>query len=363
MDQLYSQLVVYCAKGLDYSSLCALCDHFGGMEAFLSAPPRALQACGVSPNLVARIKRPDRALIHGVERWLQHPQHHFIYPSHADYPELLLHIVPVPLGLFVVGDVSLLSQPQLAIVGSRRPSVAALGHARHFAQALVEQRWVVTSGLALGIDVAAHQGVLAAGGKTIAVLACGVDVCYPKRHQCVYDEIVETGALVSEFPLQTGVRPAYFPCRNRIMSGLALGVLVVEAYVRSGSMITARYALEQNRELFALPGALHNPAAQGCCQLIQQGAKLVTQVSDILEEFGDVAQTSTPDRHLATASALAPELQALLRCIDEVPLSLDEILFNSGLAFDELCSMLLRLEGAGWVENTPAGYVRKVCCL
>ncbi len=230
-------------------------------------------------------------------RWAEKPNCHLLTLTDPAYPALLRQTTTLPPVLFVHGNVTLLSTPQIAIVGSRYPSPEGLENARRFAYSFSAEGITVTSGLALGIDGAAHHGALQNTGRTLAVMGHGLDHIYPMRHRALADRILEQGGgLVSEFPL--GVKPvaAYFPQRNRIISGLSLGTLVVEAALRSGSLITARFALEQGREVFAIPGSVHSPLTKGCHALIRQGAKLVEVANDVLEEldtlFGYVAETS-----------------------------------------------------------------------
>ncbi len=217
--------------------------------------------------------------------WLAYDQHQVLTLGHADYPELLQQIADPPLMLYLAGDVELLHRPQLAIVGSRKPTIEGFNDARRFAGALSELGWCITSGLAEGIDAAAHQGCLQANGKTLAVLGTGIDRVYPRSNQPLYEQIYHQGLLISEFPLGTAPRGHNFPKRNRIVAGLSVGVLVVEAALKSGSLISARLACESGREVFAIPGSIHQAQYKGCHQLIKQGAKLTETIQDIHEEL------------------------------------------------------------------------------
>lgn len=275
------------------------------------------------------------------------------------YPPLLREVYNPPKKIFVLGNVEILAQKQIAIVGSRRPTPAGLEIAREFAFDLANAGLNVTSGLALGIDGAAHRGCLAAKQPTTAVLACGLDYIYPPRHRDLAAEILDTGgALISEWPPGTRPLAAYFPQRNRIITGLSLGVLVVEASLKSGSLVSARLAMEQNREVFAVPGSVHNPQAAGCHLLIGQGAKLVTQASEILAETGGYL---VPAETAIVASAL-PRLDSdhrmLLECVDFSPTPLEIILKRCGLKGSELNTMLLSLEIKGYINKVTAGYLR-----
>lgn len=218
--------------------------------------------------------------------WLQKGTDRYILTwEDENYPVQLKQISGAPPLLFVEGNVNLLQKAQIALVGSRSPTTEGRQNAYHFAYSLAQQGWVITSGLALGVDGESHQGALAALGETIAVLGSGLDQIYPAQHKQLSDQIKAQGALVSEFPLGTAPKASHFPRRNRLISGLAWGVLIIESALKSGSLITARYALEQGREIFTLPGSIHNPLAKGNHQLIRQGAKCVDNVEHILEEF------------------------------------------------------------------------------
>jgi DNA processing protein len=284
---------------------------------------------------------------------------------------LLAEVSDAPLGLFVRGNVDALSLPQLAIVGSRNPTAGGRDNATSFAEHLARSGLAVTSGMAIGIDAAAHQGALAVGGGvTVAVCGTGLDVDYPSAHSALAEKIAVRGALVSEFPLGTPALATNFPRRNRIISGLSLGTLVVEAAVRSGSLITARLAAEQGREVFAIPGSIHNPLTRGCHQLIRQGAKLVETGDDIFEELRTLAGALTPALQAAapkptgSAEAAAPVLdkayEILLDALGFEPACIDVLVERTGFAADEVASMLLILELDGKLESRPGGrYVRR----
>lgn len=243
--------------------------------------------------------------------WLQHPDHHVICIDQATYPLLLRQIHDAPSLLFVKGQCDALRLPQLAVVGSRHPTRAGLKDCFEFSSHLARQGFAITSGLALGIDGAAHSAALAAGGITLAVLAHGMQQMYPGRHRPLAARIAEQGALVSEFPLGVEPSPEFFPRRNRIISGLSMGVLVVEAALQSGSLITAMEAMDQGREVFAIPGSIHNPLARGCHKLIRQGAKLVETGQDIVEDLGPLL------------SMVLPGLSALATRVGQPPLASD----------------------------------------
>ena len=276
---------------------------------------------------------------------------------------MLKEIADPPSILYVQGDIELLSQWKIAIVGSRNPSRSGRDTAFEFGCFLAQGDIAICSGMAMGIDAAAHQGALSGRGKTIAVVGTGLDRIYPAKHRDLAHDIVENGLMISEFPLGTPPRPENFPRRNRIISGLSLGTLVVEAATKSGSLITARQALEQGREVFAIPGSIHNPLARGCHQLIREGAKLVETASDIIEELGALAAVSLPTAASFEADKSDHELdgdyQVLLDCLAYDPIEVDSLIQQSGLTADAVSSMLLLLELQGQVESLPGGrYVR-----
>ena len=262
--------------------------------------------------------------------------------------------------MFVRGNQELLSLPQIAIVGSRNPSALGEETAFNFAKTLSHHGFVITSGLALGIDAASHRGALNAQGYTVAVAGTGLDRVYPARHKELATEIVNTGVMISEFPPGTTAKANHFPRRNRIISGLCQGLLVVEAAKQSGSLITARMALEQNREVFAIPGSIHNPLARGCNALIREGAKLVETTQDILEELNQYYQQDEKLLPLATQSTLDLEQQTLLNRVMFSPTSIDHLVENTGESVEVVSSMLLILELQGYLEATAGGCYMRV---
>ncbi|GAB4350631.1 MAG: DNA-processing protein DprA [Immundisolibacter sp.] len=269
------------------------------------------------------------------------------------YPSRLAQIADPPPVLLMQGEASVLDAPQIAIVGSRNATPAGRDIAYELAAALAEAGLSVTSGLAEGIDAAAHRGALAAGGGTLAVLGTGPDRVYPRQHKELAHAISAGGLLISEQPVGTPPRPFNFPRRNRIISGLSLGVLVVEAGPRSGSLITARLAADQGREVFAVPGGIHNPLARGCHALIREGAKLVESVTDILEELPAVPSGQMAAK--AAPSTRDAQDHPLLACLGDSPASVDLLVQRSGLTVDEVSTMLLTLQLDGLVTALPGG--------
>jgi len=309
------------------------------------------------------LRSADRRLIDQDLAWLEQPDRHLLTRNDPRYPALLATVSDPPPVLFVQGDPELLSGVQLAMVGSRNPSASGRQTALEFARCLAEGGLTIDSGLAIGIDAACHQGALQAGGHTIAVTGTGLDRVYPARHRKLAHQIAEQGALVSEFP--PGIPPtrANFPRRNRIISGLSVGTLVVEAATRSGSLITARLAAEQGREVFAIPGSIHNPLARGCHQLIRQGAKLVETAADIIEELWPLlahlqAFPTTPGSPAASNKEQNwdAEYQRLLEVLGFDPLPVDRLIERSGLTAESVSSMLLLLELEGYVASAPGGH-------
>ncbi len=325
--------------------------------------PSSLQ--GVSDNIKQQLANPDWLKVEQDLKWLEQPGCHILLLDDPQYPALLRDIHDPPPLLYLQGDINLLSQWQLAIVGSRNPSQTGRQLAYDFANYLGQGGLCITSGLAMGIDAAAHKGALAAGGKTIAVVGTGLDRVYPAKNRELAHDIAANGLLVSEFALGTAPKAENFPRRNRIISALSLGTLVVEAALKSGSLITARMAMEQAREVFAIPGSIHNPLAKGCHKLIREGAKLVETAQDILEELGPLAQLQVeatfthPEQNEEQQQANDPEYQLLLDKLGFDPITIDELIQRSGLTAEEVSSMLLLLELKGQVESLAGGqYVR-----
>jgi DNA processing protein len=327
--------------------------------AVFSAPHTQLKQWGLNDSVISAIKSLDWSQVEQDLAWAQQDQHTIVTMADPGYPAQLKEIDNPPAVLFVRGDIDLLNQPQIAIVGSRNPSPQGIQTALQFANNLARYGFVITSGLALGIDAAAHQGALATTGRTIAVAGTGLDRVYPARHKSLATEILQHGAIISEFPPGTNAIASNFPRRNRIISGLCLGLLVVEAAKQSGSLITARLALEQNREVFAIPGSIHNPLARGCNALIREGAKLVETTEDIFEELGEYNQQPSEEPPENIKTGLDPEQENLLNLIPFSPTTLDFLIEQSGLSIEILSSILLVLELEGYIASQPGSrYIR-----
>ncbi|WP_404359889.1 DNA-processing protein DprA [Methylotuvimicrobium sp. KM1] len=329
-------------------------------QQLFSESSSGLAALGLKDSVVQAIRNPDWTTVEQDLRWLEQPGHLAVTLADPCYPTQLKEIADPPPLLFIRGNPDILALPQIAIVGSRNPSHLGVETATEFAKALAREGFVITSGLALGIDAAGHQGALQAQGYTIAVAGTGLDRVYPARHRALATEIVNHGAMISEFPPGTGAKADHFPRRNRIISGLCVGLLVVEAAKQSGSLITARMALEQNREVFAIPGSIHNPLARGCNALIREGAKLVETARDILEELN---QYNQKDENIFTElrqTTLDLEQQTLLNLIMFSPTSIDSLVENTELPVEVISSMLLVLELQGYVESVSGGCYTRI---
>jgi DNA processing protein len=306
------------------------------------------------------LRQPDWEAVERDLAWADGALRRIVTLADPDYPSKLSEIPSAPPVLFVQGDVALLSSAQIAMVGSRNPTRSGAETAYEFARSLAASGLTVTSGLALGVDAASHQGALDGGGHTIAVAGTGLDRVYPARHRALAHAIVDRGgAIVSEFAPGTPPLPAHFPRRNRIISGLSTGTLVVEAAVSSGSLITARAAADQGREVFAIPGSIHNPLARGCHRLIRDGAKLVETAQDVLEELAPQLRALLAALPAAITQG-APELDAdqrcLLKSLDFAPVSVDVLVERSGLTAETVSSILLVLELQGYVASEPGGH-------
>ena len=337
----------------------------GSAQAVLAEPAQALVARGLPPEAVGKLKTPDEPTLERWNRWLHGPERALVTYGSGDYPPRLAELADAPLALWIEGkQPTLLSAPQLAIVGSRSPTASGRDTARQFAKYLSARGLTITSGLATGIDGASHRGAVGEIGGTVAVLGSGLDVIFPRSHSELAAEIATRGLLVTEYG--PGVEPQkfFFPQRNRIIAGLSLGTLVVEATRRSGSLITARYATDNGREVFAIPGSIHNPLARGCHLLIRQGAKLVEEAADILVELApqltEAMLQPPPVPAPANGADSAwpnddPSYRKLLSALDFSPTSIADLGLRSQLTTAELSSMLLVLELEGLVEALPGG--------
>ncbi|PLX46845.1 MAG: DNA-protecting protein DprA [Desulfobulbaceae bacterium] len=364
MADLHDWLSLYLTPGLGNVRLARLLAAFGSPAAVLHASSSQISSVpGIGKKVAARldVAALRRLADQEMERAAAH-QVSLLTIEDRRYPELLRHIYDPPIILYVKGEVELLSSPCIAMVGSRAATIYGTRVAAHLARGLAAGGLTVVSGAALGIDAAAHAGALQ-GGKTIGVLGCGLDVVYPRRHQQLYGEISRAGALISEFPFGSPPEAFRFPARNRIISGLSRGVVVVEAASRSGSLITARLALEQGREVFAIPGRIDSVKSRGAHRLLQEGATLVHAVEDIFQELGITAgqaHAAELPRQKRSGTALTHEEEKLYGWLDVYPQTIDSLIQNSRMAPDKVAELLLLLELKGLVEPLPGNQYQKV---
>jgi DNA processing protein len=350
---LASWLTLSQIAGLGNESLRHLLQAFGSPEAVFLAPSSELNRI-VKPAVASAIKQGiDDDALAPTAAWLNDPLNRILTIGDAEYPQALLNISDPPFLLFVKGRTDLLNAPALAVVGSRNATPQGLRNAEAFAQTASEAGLCIVSGMAHGIDAAAHLGGLRGKGSSIAIVGTGLDKVYPSANRELAHQLAQHGVIVSEFPLGTPPLPANFPRRNRIISGLSLGCLVVEASLKSGSLITARMALEQGREVFAIPGSIHSPQSKGCHTLIKQGAKLVESAQDILEELGG---------NLAGAKAAPPaeSEHELFVHLSVDPVDLDTLSQRSGLTIAALSAILLQLELDGRITVLPGGLYQRI---
>ena len=404
LDELRYWLALYTIPRCGLTTVLTLLKTFSTPKEILLASREALLNAGASASLINYLHHPDWKSVELCLRWLEKPQRYILPWGDTRYPMLLREIPYPPLILFVTGELSVLQQRQLAIVGARYPSPTGLEIAYQFANELSERGFAITSGLARGIDGAAHQGALAANGTTIAVLGSGLDNIYPNCHQSLAQTILKKGGvLLSEFLPCSLPKAAHFPRRNRIISGLSLGVIVIEASLKSGSLITAAYALEEGREVFALPGSIRNSLSQGCHALLKEGATLIENCEDVVQglsflsnpiskrmvgnkalfdkstkklvstveqghEF--IGHNKGQDRVLNKTDELNPAQRLdiatldsqdikLVECLGFETTSVDTLIARTGLRVDKLLARLLTLELQGYISVVPGGYVRK----
>ncbi|MDH5231425.1 MAG: DNA-processing protein DprA [Gammaproteobacteria bacterium] len=367
MDETRARLCLIAAPGIGPVSFYRILQRYHGSAAAAVLDSQSLLNAGIITQNVHLFLR-DQALsvIEDSLSWCEQAGRHLIFFDDAEYPAQLLEIAGAPPILYAVGSTQRLNRTQLAIVGSRNPSIQGEETAKQFGRALSRQGVVITSGLALGIDAAAHRGALDGSAKTVAVLGSGLARIYPKSHTGLAREIIDQGGcLISEFAPNTQPTRDNFPRRNRLISGLSLGVLVVEAARQSGSLITARYAIEQNREVFAIPGSIHNPKIRGCHQLIREGAKLVETVADIMDEIpslavpAPIAPLPLEVDNLSIPPHLEEEQKNILQLMEFEPIEIDWLIERSGLTAERVSSILLVLELHGLVTPQAGGrYLR-----
>lgn len=359
-DSLVAWIRLERTPGVGPAAAAALLAQFGLPEAIFDAGAKALSQyvskaqaqalCGPAPSDLP-------AVLDTLGAWLARPSHHLLTLADPRYPPLLRHIPDPPILLYAVGRLELLALPSTAIVGSRNASRQGVADAGAFAQALSSAGLVIVSGLAMGIDAAAHEGALRAGGSTVAVIGTGADRIYPRANEQLARRIAEQGCIVSEYALGTPPQAMNFPKRNRLISGLSGSVLVVEAAAGSGSLITAKLACDQGRDVFAIPGSIHSPLSKGCHQLIKGGAKLVDTAADLLDELklaplsciSPASGPATPHEHIS-----------LLQLMGHGPVDYDTLATLSAAGPGPLARQLLSLELAGHLERLPGGFFQRV---
>jgi DNA processing protein len=368
-DELRAWLVLLRTPGLGPGGLRECLAAAGGR--IMAAPARAARLLAHRDDARAWLARPDEERLAADLAWLAGPGRRLLRCTDEDFPPQLEAIPQPPAALFVAGEAGLLLRPQVAVVGARGATRAGLAHARAFAGALAAAGFVVTSGLADGIDGAAHGAALDAGAPTVAVVGTGADRVYPRKHAALAARVAAQGAVVSEYPLGTAAHADHFPRRNRLIAGLSLGTVVIEAGLRSGSLITARLAAEQGREVFALPGSIHNPLARGCHRLIRDGARLVEEAAEIVEALAPAARDMGGELAARLAADGAPpaaagghggdpDYQGLLAALGHDPAGLDELVARTGRPAAALSSMLLMLELEGRVETLAGGRYQRL---
>ena len=367
MEDTAAWLRLSVSPGIGARRVHRLLEQFDGPAEILRAKPGALRAAGLEDDAVAALRAPDEDAVNRALEWLQAgADRHLITVRDALYPSRLRQLQDAPPLLFLRGLPEFLDDPLIAIVGSRNPSPTGRDNAYDFSSFLSRCGLGIVSGLALGIDGQAHRAALENGAPTVAVCATGLDQIYPPQHRGLAEDITRAGVLVSEFFPGTPPRRENFPRRNRIISGLSIGLLVVEAGLRSGSLISARLAGEQGREVFAIPGSIHNPMSRGCHLLIKQGAKLVESGQDILGELAgliDLRDQLPPDSDTGTdehGEDLDTEYRRFLEACGYDPFTVDELSQRTKLTSAEVSSMLLILELQGYVESGPGGRYTRV---
>lgn len=342
-------------RGLGSQTFCQLLRAFGDPAGVYAATRKQLRDV-VAVDIADEISAgPNHDLISPALAWLQHEGNHVITLADQAYPKALLEIPDPPPLLYAKGNLQLLHSRCIAVVGSRNASPQGEKNAGDFSAALSDSGFCIVSGLALGIDGAAHRGALRGRGSTIAVVGTGLDIVYPAKHRELAHQIAQHGLIISEFGLGTPSRAQNFPRRNRIISGLSQGCLVVEANVQSGSLITARLAAEQGREVFAMPGSIHSPLAKGCHQLIKQGAKLVDNIQDIVDELGGVMSAVQN-----SGEAPVAETHPILECLGYEAVGMEALIERTGLTSDSLSAMLLMLELENKIASLPGGRYQRI---
>lgn len=358
MDNLYYLLALNRMPNIGPRTVRKLLLRWPNLEVLFKLSAPELLAHGLPERLASALQKIDHAGVASDYAWRQQQQNRFILTwNDEDYPAVLKEIFDPPFILYAEGELSCLTEPTLAIVGTRDPSSLGVNVANEFAMELSLHGLTIVSGLARGIDAAAHEGCLSGTGKTVAVLGTGIDCVYPKQHRGLLERIRGVGLVLSEFPLSSPPIAGHFPRRNRIISGVSSAILVVESAVLSGSLVTARLALEQNREVMAVPGSIRNPKTAGCHYLLQQGARIVTKLQDVLDVF---SLEETKKQFIKKAGSMENALQHLLCCMGDGITTVDQLAIRSGRLVEDIICDLMELEIEGVIQSLPSGYVRCV---
>ncbi|WP_444996230.1 DNA-processing protein DprA [Aliikangiella sp. IMCC44359] len=358
-DELKAFLALKSIKGVGNIGALKLLEQFGSASSIFNASTTQLRSASIKNSIIQQITQFDFTIVEQHLKWAKKDNCHLIPINTPLYPPLLAQIHSPPILLFVLGNPEVLLYPQIAVVGSRQPTAQGLSNTKSFCQSLCGHGLTITSGMAIGIDGEAHISSLKAKGFTIAVAGTGLNRVYPAHHRELAHQIAKTGALVSENFPDDNFNAGSFQQRNRIIAGLSLGTLVIEAAAQSGTLITAKCAMEEGREVYAVPGSIHNPLAKGCHYLIKQGAKLVETIEDILEDLPSINKGQPTLQTITEKAQLDQETANFLRFIDYDITSLDTIILRSELTVEAVTNKLLMLELQGWVINTAGGYIRQ----
>jgi DNA processing protein len=358
-DEIKCLLALKKVDGIGNAIAFKLIQHFQSAQSVFQANSKQLKDVGLKPALIDQITHFDFSTIDPILAWSEQPNRHIIGLNSAFYPPLLSQINSPPLFLFALGNPEILLTPQIAVVGTRNPSIQGAKNAELLCHSLCEQGITITSGLAAGIDGEAHRAALSSNSYTVAVTGTGLNRVYPPTHRELAHQIAQNGVLVSEKFPDEPVGQGSFPQRNRIIAGLSLGTLVIEAALKSGSLITAQVAMNEGREVFAVPGSIHNPQAKGCHKLIKQGAKLVESLEDIIEDLPCIAKGLIDKSEPASRPQLKPQEADFLKYVDYDITPIDLIVTRSQLTVEAVTNKLLLLELAGWVINSAGGYIRQ----
>ncbi len=358
-NELHYLIALKILKGVGNATALKLINHFKSAKAVFQSSHSELKSTNLSSDVIRQILDFDLSLTLPIIEWSKQTNCNLLTLESPHYPPLLKEISSPPILLFTLGNLEILSTSQLAVVGSRNPTMQGLSNTQSLCQAIAEQGLTITSGLADGIDGEAHRTALAANGYTIAVTGTGLNRVYPAKHRELAHLIANKGLLISENLPDEPINPGSFPQRNRIIAGISLGTLVIEATIKSGSLITAKHALNEGREVYAVPGSIHNPQAKGCHKLIKEGAKLVESIEDIIEDLPSISRAQINRSFETINNKISSDDAEFLKFLDYDLTSIDTIVFRSQLTVEEVINKLLLLELDGWVISSAGGYLRQ----